>query len=117
MSSCGRSSFDIMLPSSHLLMESYIDDLLRGLSLDAWGEQEANYMSWGIHEGSCESHVGGCTLVQKMLLVSYFWPTLEKDAKRLVKYFESCQRHQPRQSRLAEWMKSSVAMCRLISGE
>lgn len=52
-------------------------------------ELEADYVLREIHEGSCENHVKGHTLAWKMLLDGYFWPTMEKDAKQLVRKCES----------------------------
>lgn len=47
-----------------------------------------------IYETSCGSHIRGKALVQKVLLVGYFWPTLQRGAERLTSTYPNCQKHQ-----------------------
>ncbi|KAL2237799.1 UNVERIFIED_CONTAM: Ribonuclease HI [Sesamum indicum] len=63
-------------------------------------EQRALYVMREIHEGSCGNHSGARSLAQKIMRQGYFWPTLVKDSKDLVRKCESCQKyasliHQP----------------------
>lgn len=64
----------------------FIDEILyRWFSMRPFfkclGKQEAYYVLREIYEGSCGSHVGGSMLAEKKLLIGYFWPIMEKDAK------------------------------------
>ncbi|KAL2228596.1 UNVERIFIED_CONTAM: Retrovirus-related Pol polyprotein from transposon 17.6 [Sesamum indicum] len=63
-------------------------------------EERALYVMREIHEGSCGNHSGARSLAQKITRQGYFWPTLVKDFKNLVKKCKSCQKyasviHQP----------------------
>ena len=55
-------------------------------------ESEAKYIPEEIHEGICGDHVGPRSLVSKIIKTSYFWPTMQKDAKEFVERCDKCQR-------------------------
>ena len=62
-----------------------IKDVLykRGFSclyLRCLGLEEADYIMREIPEGICENHSGARSLVQKLIRVGYYWPTIQKDA-------------------------------------
>ena len=44
------------------------------------GPEEANYVMREVHEGICGNHSGARSLVQKLIRVGYYWPTIQKDA-------------------------------------
>ena len=44
------------------------------------GPEEADYVMREVHEGICENHSGARSLVQKLIRVGYYWPTIQKDA-------------------------------------
>ncbi|XP_042423234.1 uncharacterized protein LOC122010827 [Zingiber officinale] len=54
--------------------------------LKCMGMEEAYQALQEIHMGCCGSHVGGRTLSRKVLLVGYFWPTLQRDAHKLKRF-------------------------------
>ena len=67
----------------------------RGFSmpyLKCVNEEEAKYILEEIHEGICRDHAGPRSLISKVIRTSYFWPTLQKDAKKFVKKCDKCQR-------------------------
>ena len=55
-------------------------------------EEEAKYILEEIHEGVCRDHAGPRSLVSKVIKTGYFWPTMQVDAKELVKKCDKCQR-------------------------
>ncbi|GJU67764.1 reverse transcriptase domain-containing protein [Tanacetum coccineum] len=59
------------------------------------GPLQANYILREIHEGSCSMHAGTRSVVAKALRISYFWPTMHKEAKSLIRACQDCQVHKP----------------------
>ena len=55
-------------------------------------EEEAKYILEEIHEGVCEDHASPRSLVSKIIRTGYFWPTMQKEAKEVVKKYDKCQR-------------------------
>ncbi|GJV35711.1 reverse transcriptase domain-containing protein [Tanacetum coccineum] len=49
------------------------------------GPSHANYVLLEIHEGSCSIHAGTRSVVAKALRTGYYWPTMHKDARALIK--------------------------------
>jgi hypothetical protein len=45
-----------------------------------------------IHEGICGNHSGARMLAHKTTRAGYFWPSMSRDAARVVKYCDKCQR-------------------------
>ena len=67
----------------------------RGFSmpyLKCVNEEESEYILKEIHEGVCGDHAGPRSLVSKVVRTSYFWPTMQVDARELVKKCDKCQR-------------------------
>ncbi|GJT05497.1 reverse transcriptase domain-containing protein [Tanacetum coccineum] len=56
---------------------------------------QANYVLREIHEGSCSMHAGTRSVVAKALRTGYYWPTMHKDARALIKACQECQVHKP----------------------
>ncbi|XP_057421678.1 uncharacterized protein LOC130715576 [Lotus japonicus] len=54
-------------------------------------KEEADIIMFEVHEGVCASHVGGRSLVAKVLRVGFYWPTLRKDCMEYMKKCEKCQ--------------------------
>ena len=54
-------------------------------------EEEAKYILEKIHKGVCGDHVGPRSLVSKVIRTGYFWPTMQVDARELVKKCDKCQ--------------------------
>ncbi|GJX72513.1 reverse transcriptase domain-containing protein [Tanacetum coccineum] len=59
------------------------------------GPLQANYVLREIHEGSCSMHVGTRSVVAKALRTGYYWPTMHKDARTLIRACQGCQVHKP----------------------
>ncbi|GJX27594.1 reverse transcriptase domain-containing protein [Tanacetum coccineum] len=59
------------------------------------GPSQANYVLREIHEGSCSMHAGTRSVVAKALRTGYYWPTMHKDARELIKACQECQVHKP----------------------
>ncbi|GKB77443.1 reverse transcriptase domain-containing protein [Tanacetum coccineum] len=59
------------------------------------GPLQANYVLREIHEGSCSMHAGTQSVVAKALRVGYYWPTMHKDARTLIRACQDCQVHKP----------------------
>ncbi|GKC58513.1 reverse transcriptase domain-containing protein [Tanacetum coccineum] len=59
------------------------------------GPLQANYVLREIHEGSCSMHAGTRSVVAKALRIGYYWPTMHKDARLLIRACQDCQVHKP----------------------
>ncbi|GJZ17759.1 reverse transcriptase domain-containing protein [Tanacetum coccineum] len=59
------------------------------------GPLQANYVLREIHEGSCSMHAGTRSVVAKALWISYYWPTMHEDARKLIQACQDCQVHKP----------------------
>ena len=55
-------------------------------------EKKAKYILKEIHEGVCGDHAGPRSLVSKIIRICYFWPTMQVDARELVKKCDKWQR-------------------------
>ncbi|GJV70334.1 reverse transcriptase domain-containing protein [Tanacetum coccineum] len=55
----------------------------------------ANYVLREIHKGSCCIHAGTRSIVAKALRTGYYWPTIHKDARTLIRAYQDCQVHKP----------------------
>ena len=67
----------------------------RGFSrsyLRCLGPEEADYILREVHEGICGNHSGAQSLINKLIQVGYYWPTMQKDAQTYVKACDKCQR-------------------------
>nr|GEU70023.1 reverse transcriptase domain-containing protein [Tanacetum cinerariifolium] len=72
----------------------YMNSFL-GLWLQCIGSLQANYVLRDIHGGSCSMHASTRSVVAKALLTKYYWPTMHKDARTLIKACQDCQVHRP----------------------
>ncbi|XP_073129090.1 uncharacterized protein [Henckelia pumila] len=75
------------LINEKLYRRSFQGPLLRCLA-----QGEVGYVLQEIHEGCCGDHGGALSLVRCTLLAGYWWPTLQQDARQVVKMCEGCQR-------------------------
>ncbi|XP_042415389.1 uncharacterized protein LOC122004592 [Zingiber officinale] len=82
-----------------------------GPLLKCLGMEEADQALREIHLGCCVSHVGGRTLARKVLLAGYFWPTLQKDAQKLVDTCLSYQKHHNLTHRPTALLRTSIVSC------
>ncbi|GJV83137.1 reverse transcriptase domain-containing protein, partial [Tanacetum coccineum] len=59
------------------------------------GPLQANYVLIEIHEGSCSMHAGTRSVMAKALRIGYYWPTMHKDARMLIRACQDCEVHKP----------------------
>nr|GEZ44861.1 reverse transcriptase domain-containing protein [Tanacetum cinerariifolium] len=59
------------------------------------GPLHANYVLREIHDGSCSMHAGTRFVVAKALRTGYYWPTMHRDARTLIRVCQDCQVHKP----------------------
>nr|GEV69719.1 hypothetical protein [Tanacetum cinerariifolium] len=57
------------------------------------GATSTNYVLREIHEGSCSMHAGTRSVVAKALRTGYYWPTIHKDARTLIRACQDYQVH------------------------
>ncbi|GKC99761.1 reverse transcriptase domain-containing protein [Tanacetum coccineum] len=64
-------------------------------SLRCVGPLQANYVIREIHEGSCSMHAGPRSVVAKAIRTGYYWPTMDKDARKVIQECQDCQVYRP----------------------
>nr|GFA76136.1 reverse transcriptase domain-containing protein [Tanacetum cinerariifolium] len=78
------------------LMEEII---YRRSFLTSWlrcvGPLQVEYVIRGIHEGSCRMHAGPRSVVAKAIRLGYYWPTMHRDARDMIRKCNDCQIHLP----------------------
>ncbi|GJS74084.1 reverse transcriptase domain-containing protein [Tanacetum coccineum] len=57
------------------------------------GPLQADYMIREIHEGSCSMHAGPRSVVAKAMRLGYYWPTMHRDARDMIRTCNDCQIH------------------------
>jgi len=62
-----------------------------GVLLNCLVEDEAKQVMEDFHKGDCGNHLFWKTTTNKILKVSYYWPTLFADVYKLVKGCHECQ--------------------------
>nr|GEW80459.1 reverse transcriptase domain-containing protein [Tanacetum cinerariifolium] len=56
---------------------------------------DANYVLREIHKGSCSMHVGTRSVMAKAMRTGYYWPTVHKDTRTLIRACQDCLVHKP----------------------
>ncbi|GJX38737.1 reverse transcriptase domain-containing protein [Tanacetum coccineum] len=59
------------------------------------GPLQADYVIREIHEGSCSMHAGPRSVVAKAMRLGYYWPTMHRDARDMIRTCNDCQIHHP----------------------
>ncbi|GJS76803.1 reverse transcriptase domain-containing protein [Tanacetum coccineum] len=59
------------------------------------GPLQVNYMIREIHEGSCSMHAGPQSVVAKAMRMGYYWSTMHRDARDMIRTCNDCQIHLP----------------------
>ncbi|GJY25945.1 reverse transcriptase domain-containing protein [Tanacetum coccineum] len=59
------------------------------------GPLQAEYVIREIHEGSCSMHAGPRSVVAKAMRLGYYWPTMHRDARDMIRACNDCQIHRP----------------------
>nr|GEY53016.1 reverse transcriptase domain-containing protein [Tanacetum cinerariifolium] len=79
--------------------ESLEGILYRRSFLKPWlrciGPLQADYVIREIHEGSCSMHAGPRSMVAKAMRYRYYWPTMHRDAREMIRKCKDCQIHRP----------------------
>lgn len=70
-----------------LYKQSFTLPYLRCLS-----SAETDYVIREVHEGICENHLGGQSLVNKLIRAGYYWPTMQADSASHVRKCDNYQR-------------------------
>ena len=78
--------------------------------LKCFDEDKAKYILEEIHQGVCGDHAGPRSLVSKVIRISYFWPTIQMDAVKLVKKCDKCQRFENVQRLPAEKLTTIASL-------
>ncbi|GJS37779.1 reverse transcriptase domain-containing protein [Tanacetum coccineum] len=73
-----------------LYMHSFLKPWLRCVE-----PLQADYVIWEIHEGSCSMHAGPRSVVAKAMWSGYYWPTMHRDAREIIRKCKDCQIHRP----------------------
>ncbi|GJZ98863.1 reverse transcriptase domain-containing protein [Tanacetum coccineum] len=55
------------------------------------GPLQANYVIRKVHMGSCGMHDGPRQVVAKAMNLGYFWPSMHRDARELIRACDDCQ--------------------------
>ncbi|GKA93817.1 reverse transcriptase domain-containing protein [Tanacetum coccineum] len=85
-----RKSWRFAVINGTLYKKSFLGPWLRCV-----GPLQANYVLREIHEGSCSMHAGTRSVVAKALRTGYYWPTMHRDARTLIRACQDCQVHKP----------------------
>nr|GEV72832.1 hypothetical protein [Tanacetum cinerariifolium] len=56
---------------------------------------QADYVIREIHEGTCSTHAGPRSVVAKAIRLGYYWPTMHRDARDMIRTCNDCQIHHP----------------------
>ncbi|GJY93294.1 reverse transcriptase domain-containing protein [Tanacetum coccineum] len=59
------------------------------------GPLQADYVIREIHEGSCSMHAGPRSVVAKAMQLGYYWPTMHRDARDMIRTCNDFQIHHP----------------------
>ncbi|GJR74534.1 reverse transcriptase domain-containing protein [Tanacetum coccineum] len=73
--------------------------LYRRSFLKTWlrcvGPLQADYVIQEIHEGSCDMYAGPRSVVAKAMRSGYYWPTMHRDARDMIRKCKGCRIHRP----------------------
>nr|GEZ51784.1 reverse transcriptase domain-containing protein [Tanacetum cinerariifolium] len=81
-------------PRAKSKMMKYYNARVRGVAFKP-GPLQADYVMREIHEGSCSMHAGPRSVVAKAIRLGYYWPTMHKDARDMIRKCSDCQIHRP----------------------
>ncbi|GJX08836.1 reverse transcriptase domain-containing protein [Tanacetum coccineum] len=86
-----RKSQRFAVINGTLYKKSFLGQWLRCV-----GPLQANYVLRAIHEGSCSMHASTRSVVAKALRIGYYWPTMHKDARTMIRACQECQQSGPK---------------------
>ncbi|XP_071729141.1 uncharacterized protein [Rutidosis leptorrhynchoides] len=76
--------------NNFLYKKSFLGPLFRCVGL-----QEDEMVIREVNEEACGMHSGFRTIVEKIVCLGYYWPSMYRDTSNVNKSFISCQRHAP----------------------
>nr|GEY68841.1 reverse transcriptase domain-containing protein [Tanacetum cinerariifolium] len=77
-----------------LVVKSYTEaEMMRDIEETFRTLRKADYVMREIHEGSCSMHAGPRSIVAKAVRLGYYWPTMHKDARDMIRKCNDCQIH------------------------
>jgi hypothetical protein len=82
-----RNSARYVLVGGILYRRGYSLPLLKCLP-----DEDASYVLKEVHHGVCGNHSGAKALANKIIRTGYYWPTMIRDAKEMVRVCDACQR-------------------------
>ncbi|GJZ58719.1 reverse transcriptase domain-containing protein [Tanacetum coccineum] len=85
-----RKSWWFAVINGILYKKSFLGPWLRCV-----GPLQASYVLKEIHEGSCSMHAGTRSVMAKALRTGYYWPTMHRDVRMLIRACRGCQVHKP----------------------
>ncbi|XP_042400975.1 uncharacterized protein LOC121991009 [Zingiber officinale] len=106
-----RRAGRFMLIGDQLYKKAFSRPLLKCV-----GPEDIDYILREVHQGTCGGHPGGRSLARKILLVGYFWPTLQADAAQTMSTYLSYQKYHSLSHRTTEEMKAAIVFCPLDQG-
>nr|GFA20162.1 reverse transcriptase domain-containing protein [Tanacetum cinerariifolium] len=56
---------------------------------------QVDYVMREIYEGSCSMHAGPRSVVANAVRLGYYWPTMHKDVRDMIRKCNDCQIHRP----------------------
>ncbi|RDX86158.1 hypothetical protein CR513_32544, partial [Mucuna pruriens] len=74
------------------------------------GEDKVEQANKEVHEGACESHIGGRALASKIARAGFYWPTIKRDNITFVKKCDKCHRHVDRHQAPSELLHSMTSL-------
>ncbi|KAK9050115.1 hypothetical protein SSX86_030915 [Deinandra increscens subsp. villosa] len=83
-------SLQYQIQEGMLYRRTYVGPLLKCLT-----EEEAVYVISEVHKGICGNHMGPRMVVNKLILLGYYWPNMHKFANDILKRCDECQRFAP----------------------
>ncbi|GKE85607.1 reverse transcriptase domain-containing protein [Tanacetum coccineum] len=77
------------------LSKQVLVEILKNKSISEMEISTADYVLREIHAGSCSMHSGPRSVVARALRSGYYWPTMHRDARDMIKKCKDCQVHRP----------------------
>ncbi|KAK9073364.1 hypothetical protein SSX86_007688 [Deinandra increscens subsp. villosa] len=84
------NSLQYQLQNGILYRKTYLGPLLRCLTIE-----EAKRVVREVHRGICGNHMGPRMVVNKLVILGYYWPGMHKLVTEEIRKCDSCQRHAP----------------------
>nr|GEV28328.1 reverse transcriptase domain-containing protein [Tanacetum cinerariifolium] len=94
-----EAEYEALIAGLRISEEMGVKNLQENVDSRPWlrcvGSLQEKYVLREIHEGSCSMHAGMRSVVAKALRTRYYWHTMHKDARALIRACQDCQVHRP----------------------